>query len=53
MKRFLLCILALMLGQAVFASLNDVFILDITYDWINKSEVITIFSICKMIFYYS
>ena len=38
MKKFLL-ILALFLQTAVFASFNDVYIADIKYDWINKSEL--------------
>ena len=38
LKKILLTII-LLTQTAVFASFNDVLIADITYDWINKSEV--------------
>lgn len=38
MKKFL-PVLLLFVQTAVFANLNDVFIADINYDWINKSEL--------------
>ena len=38
MKKFILISL-LMFFSPVFANLNDVYIADISYDWINKSEV--------------
>lgn len=38
MKKFLLFLL-LFMQTAAFASINDAFILDINYDWINKSEL--------------
>lgn len=38
MKKFLLAFL-LFFQTAAFASYNDIYILDIKYDWINKSEV--------------
>ena len=38
LKKILLTII-LLTQTAVFASFNDVLIVDITYDWINKSEV--------------
>ena len=37
-KKILLTIM-LLAQTAVFASFNDVLIADVTYDWINKSEV--------------
>lgn len=40
MKNLKLIILSLFLGQALaFASFNDIYVADIQYDWINKSEV--------------
>ena len=38
LKKILLTII-LLTQTVVFASFNDVLIVDITYDWINKSEV--------------
>jgi len=38
MKKLILT-LFLLAGTAVFANYNDIFIADITYDWINKTEV--------------
>ena len=38
MKKFLL-FLFLLMPAAVFANYNDIYIADIQYDWINKSEV--------------
>ena len=38
LKKILLTII-LLTQTVVFASFNDVLIADITYDWINKSEV--------------
>lgn len=39
MKKFILILFLLVLQTAVFADYNDIYIADIQYDWIDKSEV--------------